>query len=233
MFNELPLDVQANILKYNPSMRSLNKTFHHYDYLFYEQQCTLPISRREFLNYINQSQPSQFNLYYKTNFSFVVYQFYKHLNGYIVDYYSFYLYTDYIKYRFTFKSGSIDQLLNLVSFNEHLYFDVLTIATIFQWRSCQPYIQDYIKLQFNDFNKSPIQNLYASLFNLIKNNLYLLSQYDLYNNTQLFGDFMEELEEDNLVNEHLNEDILRNVTPLYQQQFNHSYQLFNLLYKHI
>jgi hypothetical protein len=206
MFNTLPLDLQSNILKYNPYARSLNKTYTNMNQqLFYEQQCDLPISKHEFVSYINQYSPKKFAIFVDEGLKFNIYMFncyylnYHNIKEYIVDIYSF-TWDNGIIFYYNCKSGSVNQLLNTLSYSSS-FIDLILSKNILEQRPCQSYnpnyIQNYLTKHFNKIINEP-----DDLWELFKNKLYLMYNIDINNNTYELVDFVDDA--DTLYNFDLN-----------------------------
>lgn len=63
-FNQLPLEIQAEILKLSNYQRCIKKSLNQYNLsLFRENIGNRPISKKEFLNYFNQYKPDNFIIF--------------------------------------------------------------------------------------------------------------------------------------------------------------------------
>ena len=187
-FNNLPLETQLEILKYNPSSRRLTKK-HHIEgkNIFNQMYCDKKISHIEFVNYIQENQPDNFVIYgvqderYHESYSVLQFTkkdlfFYKVVEIKLkldqIDY-------DEYKYGLYFSTYGIDvmDLLN-INLDHILYYDINSTYNIIEKRQCngKNYIQNQIDTivkhnnGYNDSNK-----LYNNLIKLI----YLMSNtYD-------------------------------------------------------
>lgn len=195
-FNELPIEMQSNILRFNPHMRSINKTFYHTTkQYYYDEYCQLPISKHEFINYINEYEPEQFAMFvdkgdtYKmllfTSFGDMSYQMM------IMTFSENNVDIDEYKIIFDYSHFNIHQFKDLLFTIEHnfkypYYFDVQLTKNIVKQRSCyninQQYADDYIN---NYLQKFIHVNEYASdmdnIFDLIKKSFYLNESNEIYN----------------------------------------------------
>src|SRR5438445_13008697 len=133
-FNQLPIEMSSNILKYNPYMQQLNKTYQQSTkHLFYEQYCDTPISQKEFVNYVNIFKPKQFSMFVlDENFKILLFTYNEELDKYIVDYYLFTIdLSDVEEYKMTYEYtyyhyNSFNHYIKLFSHNykHQVFYDI-------------------------------------------------------------------------------------------------------------
>lgn len=156
----LPVDMQREILKYNPYFYRLRKD--NEDQLwFYENQCGLPITKDELIHYIFDDRPEDFALFFEDYYTLTSYKFFNYdENSYYVnkerlaviqrdeDVKSVLLESSEPEY--------VNKDVNLVKFIDHLYyypvkniyFDIDTVFYILSRRlSCMKINPNYNKIQ--------------------------------------------------------------------------------------
>lgn len=84
-FNQLPFETRLEILKYYPEYRSLSSPYYKEKQLFYNLYCHDPITPKEFLRYVKDFQPNNFNIYGNRNESYYCMKFSRMLDYYSVD----------------------------------------------------------------------------------------------------------------------------------------------------
>lgn len=187
-FNKLPLEIQSDVLQYNPYMRSLNKTFNESTkQYYYNNYCQLPISKKEFIKYVNLYHPSQFALFFNEDEDYKILVFTLSRN----DFYELDTFTitidpiDIDEYKIIYKYGQyyIQQFNNIIStFNHYfahdIYYDLNLTKNIISERRCDQlndhYISNYIT---NELNKhiyiKKYESDYKHIMNLLTNIVYM------------------------------------------------------------
>jgi hypothetical protein len=145
-FDLLPLEMRTNILRYNPYMRRMNKTFYETTKQFYyEEYCDLPISQNEFINYVNHYEPEHFKMIVDKGDTYKVFTF----NSFGDHKYDVEILTlsinntDVEEYKIItdFNAFNVDLFKNLMflfrhNFKWHVYYDLKLTQDIVNTRSC-------------------------------------------------------------------------------------------------
>lgn len=188
-FNQLPFDLQSNILKYSPYMKSLNKTYNQNtvaNLLYYQEQCHLPISKKEFINYIEQYNPKYFAVFESSEQVFTISVFHAttHPLYYNRDYYEYVKKSNVIYYNFNFSSESIHIYYKYIN-NSQSYYDLNLTLNILKERPClhynPNYIYNYINNQFNTLVYPIVFNQHINhVFIMLKQIIYMMMSYQIY-----------------------------------------------------
>ena len=188
-FNQIGLDLQSEILKYNPSYFSVKK--HLNQNLFYHQYCDQPISVNEFLSYLHDEQPNQFIIFTETDLPTFTHHFFQAKKGMSIK--TLYIEEEDVnEYAVTMtythsnvKFKGLKELLNNIDYDK-IYFDLKTTFNILSRRNCEQISPGYNKrLTLSIFNEHVLSydslNLY-SYFDLCKTLIYYTNNYDLLSN---------------------------------------------------
>lgn len=172
-FENLPKDIQNEILSSNKNYilksQSLNKHFKQLTEKSYlEQICTLPISKREILTFLN-TLPNVFS--YTIMGTAIIHKLYIKFNDYY-DYYSLYSYYPWINVDFIHNINTIDTFKDRVSIDfdssKSIILDPLTEYLIISNRQ--------------NCKKLSTQNIFKILKLNVYNNLLLYNTNDVVNN---------------------------------------------------
>lgn len=199
-FNKLPLEMRSNILKYNPYMQRLNKPLRESTKrYFYEQYCDYPISKKEFVNYVNVFKPEQFAIFVKSdNYKVLLFNYDEERDQYEVDYYllsvqasdveEFIISYDYTQYQ----NDSFDNLMRTFAHNYkyEISYDVQLSINILKERSCDivdPYYPyNYMKRQF--IKEVSVHRHGSDLdqtYELITTLWYMIVSYNIWNRSNV------------------------------------------------
>lgn len=180
-FNTLPKEMKDEILKYNPSSRQISTDYGHnpvFKQLYNQHYCDLPISKKEFLNYINTHHPENFILYLedRDRYGFPRFSIYE-LEKKDYDYYRQDL-TVFniipIDNEYTFDIQYYDENITLSTYDFKFNFiDLQTMMDIYQQRGC-PYKESLIKELDSDYRTG---NDMLDAFNTLKNILYIHQEW--------------------------------------------------------
>lgn len=236
-FNDLPFDVQSEILNNSKYGRSISKKFNEYDSeSFYDKYCQLPISKHEVLNYVKMFNPPYFVLFWIGFHSFVAYVFiwagkfyrvieYNYENGPMLLY-NRKTTQEYGRINATYYYQNDSNIIVGADLN-------LTRSIIEQRQQCKNpnYVKDYLIEELkNNLDKNlglTIRESSANkLFLQIAKNLYLLVNYHIIENGVI---------EDDLIRNYVNDTVgtnfgykqnnrADNLTKKYTQDYNFYYE---------
>ena len=136
-FVHFPLDIQIEILKYNPLFRGVNKTF--YDqgyYMFKTLYSNLPITKKEYLNYI---QLNKYTCCYRSNLSDMI------MITNIEGTYCCSTYYSLVNGKYNSLSTSTSRSVYLLIMYNDYIFDIETTFNIYQLRNLPAKRSDIIK----------------------------------------------------------------------------------------
>ncbi len=186
LFNSIGIDLQSEILKYNPSYFQVKKNLD--KNLFYNRYCNQPISIHEFLSYIQAERPPEFIIYTGTDTTFTSYIFKGSFT--IKEMYIFEEDINEFSIDMTYKPSRLSPkaLLNTIKY-EQIYFDLRTTFNILSRRSCEQISPGYnTRMTLFIFNQhtSTFKHLdLYSYFDLCKTLIYDANNYDLLSNQTL------------------------------------------------
>lgn len=217
-FNELPLDLQTNILNYSRYGKSISKiSKEHNAKIFYDKYCPLPIGKNELINYIEQYLPNYFFIVTINEFAFILSIFtYMGTIGYRANIYRYTNYSSLIKYYSDFTTLSIKGIKDEINFifnqskqyhNTILEIDVELTMSIVSQRQCKDmrrnYANQFVINQFENtldyFDNLELPDDRTELFVTVLRNLYLLINYHILSNESI-----DDIEE--YVNDTINTD---------------------------
>lgn len=209
---KLPVELQTEILKYNPSFRQTSSIIYNNTYAqhqFVKQHCYTPITTREFEKYLYTYKPNYFIIYSEYEYEFSKAEYYKEGNTYrVINTVLTLDNTDVDEYKFDIRKTrplyiDLNQILDLDE--EIVQYDKDTTFNILKLRNCDTYLPNYSKKYTNSiFNQLTLINKvnYRDDFYLfLKSLLYLnidINNDDLYN--ILFNSYGEPYDEDLLAN---------------------------------
>lgn len=201
-FNDLPLDLQAEILKNSKYGRSISKTSsEHNPKLFYDEYCQFPISKQELLNYIKKFNPPYFILFCIGFHSFVAYVFIWAGGFYqVIEHH----YENSRLLSYKRKTSQEYGLINAIYYSSNrddviVGADLnLTRSIIEQRQQCKDinYVNDYLKKEVDrnlNKNLNPFKNNGSGekLFLVVSKNLYLMINYYIIENGVIEEDLIQ------------------------------------------
>ena len=214
-FNELPLEMQSNILRFNPNMRKINKIFYEdTKQYYYDTYCQLPISQNEFMKYINKHLPDQFAIFsfQEENFKVLVFEnkgedFY-YLREFTlkvdeIDIDEYFIRHDFDEYH-VMKLNNLIKSFQYLYDNWIIYYDVQLTFNIVLERACSQinpqYEVEYTRTNFiNNVQNIVFDNNLFSLFNMLSKLMYMYFSYLIYNNNlndeNVYEDLIIDLED--------------------------------------
>jgi hypothetical protein len=202
-FNQLPTEIQTHVLKEYPNFRQINKQQYKEKYLFDTLYCNLPVSKKEFLNYL-KSGVKNFVIYHFQDLITDIYSFSFYNNTYELLQYSMFIDNEDVDEFIIGNDKTVeisyegwDDLVDHVLALDDIYYDVKTVNYIVSKRGCHinnyamnyciKYMDDILALKVGD--GGDIGHMYNKLFKL----LYLTTSYDVIKglNHTFFSDSIE------------------------------------------